>query len=128
MPMTAAERLAEQRAIALSADIEIQFDKSASGFRPMVAILQKARQLAFAAMNSLIYADASNADLIRGYQNEVRRYDDLVAWCAEIFVEGLESDKKLDAEVANELSELILTPEVAREQRALGIHQQGYDA
>lgn len=124
---TAAERLADQRAIALSADIQIQFDRNA-GLRPMVAILIKARELAALAMNSLVYADASNPELIRGYQNEVRRYDDLVAFCQEIFNEGIEADRRLDEADRLELSNLIMTPEVAAEAAALGVHNRDYDA
>ena len=124
---TAAERLADQRAIALSADIQIQFDRNA-GLRPMVAILVKARELAALAMNSLVYADASNPELIRGYQNEVRRYDDLVAFCQEIFNEGIEADRRLDEADRLELSNLIMTPEVAAEAAALGVHNRDYDA
>lgn len=124
---TAAERLADQRAIALSADLEIQLDRKA-GLRPMVAILMKARDQAALAMNSLVYADPANVDLIRGYQNEIRRYDDLVAWCQEIFNEGIEADRHLEEADRIELSNLILSPEVAAEAATLGVHNRDYDA
>lgn len=124
---TGAERLADQRSIALSADLEIQLDKQA-GLRPMVAILKKARDQAALAMNSLVYADPSNTDLIRGYQNEVRRYDDLVAWCQEIVNEGIEADRRLDEADRIEFSNLLLSPEVAAESAALGVHPRDYDA
>lgn len=124
---TAAERLADQRAIALSADIQIQLDRNA-GLRPMVAILAKAREQAALAMNSLVYADASNPESIRGYQNEVRRYDDLVAWCQEIFNEGIEADRRIDEADRIEFSNLILSPEVAAEAATLGVHTRDYDA
>lgn len=124
---TGAERLADQRAIALSADLEIQLDQNA-GLRPMVAILKKAREQAALAMNSLLYADPEAADLIRGLQHEVRRYDDLVAWCQEIVTEGIEADGRLEESERIELSNLILSPEVAAERRALGVHPRDYDA
>jgi hypothetical protein len=124
---TGAERLADQRAIALSADLEIQLDRKA-GLAPMVAILKKARDQAALAMNSLVYADPTDVVLIRGYQNEVRRYDDLVAWCQEIVVEGIEADRRIEESDRIEFSNLLLSPDVAAEARALGVHEQGFDA
>ncbi len=124
---TGAERLADLRAIARSAELEIQFDKQA-GLSPMLAVLVKARNQAALAMNSLVYADPADVTLIRGYQNEVRRYDDLVAWCQEIFNEGNEADARITEDDRAELSNLILSPEIAAEARALGVHARDYDA
>jgi hypothetical protein len=124
---TAAERLADQRAIELSADLQIQLDRKA-GLRPMVAVLKKARDQAAIAMNSLVYADPADVALIRGYQNEVRRYDDLVAWCQEVVSEGIEADRRIEESDRIEFSELLLSPEVAEEARALGVHNRDYDA
>jgi hypothetical protein len=125
--MTAAERLAEQRAIALSADLQLQLEKGA-GTRPVVAMLAKAREAAFIAMNTLIYADPADTEKVRGLQHEIRRYDDLVAWCQEIFVEGLEADVRLTEEDQREFGELIMSPEIAAEAAAIGVHKQGFDA
>ncbi|MET4187611.1 hypothetical protein ABIB86_000440 [Bradyrhizobium sp. JR1.7] len=124
---TAAERLAVLRAIERSAELQVQLDKSA-GLRPMVTILSKAREQAALAMNSLVYADPADVTLIRGYQNEVRRYDDLVAWCQEIINEGIEADRRIDEAERIEFSNLLLSPEVAEEARALGVNEQGHDA
>lgn len=124
---TGAERLADLRAIALSASLETQLDKDA-GHRPMLAVLIKARDQAALAMTSLLYADPADTVLIRGYQNEIRRYDDLVAWCQEIFNEGIEADDRITEADRIEHSNLIMTPEVAAEARAYGVHKQGYDA
>lgn len=124
---TAAERLAEQRAIALSAELEVQLDRQA-GTRPVIAMLAKARNLAFVAMNTLIYTDPADVEKVRGLQHEVRRYDDLVAWCHEIFVEGLEADVRLTEEERREFSDIIMTPEIAAEAAAIGVNKQGFDA
>lgn len=124
---TAAERLADQRSIELSADLQIQLDRRA-GLRPMVAILKRARDQAAIAMNSMVYADAANIELIRAFQMEVRRYDDLVAWCSELVTEGIEADMRITEDDRTEFSQLLLSPEVAAEDAAIGTHKQGYDA
>lgn len=124
---TGAERLADMRAIERSADLQIQLDRQA-GLAPMISVLKKARDQAALAMNSLVYAEASDEKLIRGYQNEVRRYDDLVAWCQEIVREGIEAGQRLDETDRIEFSDLLLSPDVAAEAAALGVNRQGYDA
>src|SRR6476620_5381105 len=101
---TAAERLADQRAIGLSAELEVQLDRRA-GTRPVVVMLAKARALAFIAMNTLVYADPADVEKVRGLQNEIRRYDDLVAWCQEIFVEGLEADAHISEQERQEFAD-----------------------
>jgi hypothetical protein len=124
---TAAERLADQRAIEYSVDLQIQLDRKA-GLRPMIAILKKARDQARLAINSLIYADPSNVELVRAFQNEVRRYDDLVAWCQEVIVEGIEADQRLSEAEREEFSEILLSPDIAEEARAFGAQPMDYDA
>jgi hypothetical protein len=124
---TGAERLADLRAIEHSADLQVQLDRQA-GLAPMISILKKARGQAALAMNSLVYAEASDEKLIRGYQNEVRRYDDLVAWCQEIVREGIEAGQRIDESDRIEFSHLLLSPDVAAEAAALGVNRQGYDA
>lgn len=127
MSMTAAERLAEERAIALSAELELQLERRA-GTRPVIAMLAKARTLAFVAMNTLVYADPADIEKVRGLQHEIRRYDDLVAWCQEIFVDGLEADAKLSEQERREFADLIMSPEIAAEAAGIGVNKQGYDA
>ena len=124
---TAAERLADQRAIALSAELEVQLERNA-GTRPMIAMLAKARTLAFIAMNTLVYTDPSDVEKVRGLQHEIRRYDDLVAWCQEVFVEGLEADVRLSEEETREFADIIMSPEIAAEAAAIGVNKQGFDA
>lgn len=124
--LTAAERLILDRMVHLSADLELQFEKTA-GLAPMRAILAKAREQAVLATTSLLAVDPTKADQVREYQYEIRRYDDLVAWIREIIVEGKEADRRLNEDERAEFETLINTPEV-RENDGLGGPPEDHDA
>lgn len=119
MNTDAIERLALNRAVTLSAELEVQLDKNAR-LQPMIAILALAREQAALAMKGLIFVDPSDATQVRGFQHEVRRYDDLVAWVHQLIVEGKEADRRLDQIERDEFDDILNSPEVADERRALG--------
>jgi hypothetical protein len=121
------ERLAYQRAVSVSIELEAQLDKGPM-FTPLKAILGKAKQQATAAMVALVMADATLPSLITGLQNEVRRYDDLVTWLAEIIEEGRAAEQYFKEQDADEFAEILTTDEGRLEANALGIHPQDHDA
>lgn len=114
----AIERLALERAVILSAELDVQFEKNAH-IRPMVMILAKARDDAALAMRGLVYVDPNDADKVREFQHEVRRYDDLVQWTHQIIIDGKEADRRLAEKDRQELDELVTSPEVQAERDEL---------
>lgn len=119
MNADAIERLALNRAVAFSAELEVQLDKNAR-LQPMAAILALAREQAALAMRGLVFEDPTNIEKVRAFQNEVRRYDDLVAWTHKLIVDGKEADRRLDQMERDELDDIFNNPEVADERRAIG--------
>lgn len=71
-------------------------------------------------MRGLVFEDPTHADKIREFQNEVRRYDDLVVWLHKLIVDGKEADRRIDELDRQEFDDLLNSPEVADERRALG--------
>lgn len=115
--------MALQRMVEASAALEIQFDKDA-GRRPVLFLLKKAREAAVAAYDVLIYhADPMDTAVVRQLQNEIRRYDDLVAWCREIINEGKEADQRLKEIEREEFASLVLDQD-AEDDRDAGGHQE----
>jgi len=101
--------MAMQRLVEASASLEVQFDKDAQR-RPVLFLLKKAREAAVAAMEGLIFIDPTKADDVRQLQHEIRRYDDLVAWCSQIIVEGKEADQRLSEMEREEFARAVLDP------------------
>jgi hypothetical protein len=127
MTPEAMERLAYQRAVSVSIELEAQLDKGPM-FTPMKAILGKAKRQAQAAMIGLVMIDPAKVDEVRAFQNEVRRYDDLVTWCSEIIEEGRAAEVYFKEQDADEFAEILTTDEGRQEANALGIHPQDHDA
>lgn len=121
------ERLAYQRAVDVSIQLEAQLDKGPT-FTPIKAILGKAKRQAKAAMIGLVMVDPVKIREVTAFQNEVRRYDDLVAWIAEIIEEGRAADIWFDERDAEEFAEILTTDEGREEARGLGIDPQDHDA
>lgn len=119
MNADAIERLALNRAVEISAELEVQLDKNAK-MRPMIAVLDLAREQAVLAMRGLVFEEPANIDKIRAFQFEVRRYDDLVAWLHKIMVDGHEADRRIAELDRIEFDQILNSPEVADERRALG--------
>lgn len=108
-----------QRLVVASAALEVQFDKDATR-RPVLFLLKKARESAVEAMDALVFCDPTDAVMVRQLQNEIRRYDDLVAWCREIISEGKEADRLLTEIEREEFASAVLDPENADDVRAAG--------
>lgn len=122
----AIEKLAISRLIERSADLEVQLEKGV-GTAPVVNLLAKAREAAASALFSLVMVDPTETAKVQQYQNEVRRYDDLVAFVREVIIEGKEADRRLIEAEREEFDDIINSPEVRREQ-ALGGSDKGFDA
>lgn len=117
------QMVALQRMVESSAALEIQFDKDA-GRRPVLFLLKKAREAAVNAYDVLIYhADPMDVAVVRQLQNEIRRYDDLVAWCREIIIDGKEADQRLTEIEREEFASLVLD-RGADDDREAGGHQE----
>jgi chromosome condensin MukBEF MukE localization factor len=127
MTPEAMERLAYQRAVSVSIELETQLDKGPM-FTPIKAVLGKAKQQAMTAMIGLVMTDAAEIDKVRAFQNEVRRYDDLVTWLAEIIEEGRAAEVYFREQDADEFAEILTTDEGRQEAEAFGIHPQDHDA
>lgn len=124
--MDAIEMVARARLIDASADLELQIEKDAK-HRPVIIILAKARSEAMKAMKALVMVDCQQADTIRILQNEIRRYDDLVAWVNEIIQDGKEADRQISEEEQADIGMLLNSAEGRAEARELGLEQEGYD-
>lgn len=118
MNRDAIERLALERAVKLSAVLEVQLEKNPK-LQPMAAILGLAKEQAALAMRGLVFVEPTDVEKVRAFQHEVRRYDDLVAWARKIVVEGKEADRRLAEIDRLEMEMLVTDPEVQDERDAL---------
>lgn len=92
-----------QRAIFLSADIEMQLASKAGG-QPVVAILHRAREAAAAAIVALAETDPEQPSAIRTLQNDVRCFDRIVGWLREIVADGFQASDQVDLATREELA------------------------
>ncbi len=117
-------RLAHQRVISASAELEVQI-AARDGSAPTIAILQKLRENAADSLNKLAFADLSTrkgVEEARAMQNEVKRYDEWLAWMKEFVNEGIALDEQMKEEERDELLDyLVQTEEGRQEALALGI-------
>jgi len=102
-----------------SASLEHQFEKDAYR-RPILFLLKKAREAAVVAMDALIFCDSKDEPTVRQLQHEIRRYDDLVAWCREIISEGKEAERILAENDRMEFARTVLDPENRDDVAAAG--------
>lgn len=115
--------MALQRMMEASASLEHQFEKDAYR-RPVLFLLKKAREAAAIAYDALVYsADPKDEATVRQLQHEIRRYDDLVAWCREIIAEGKEAERVLSENDRMEFARAVLDPENADVMDAGGIQE-----
>lgn len=122
MDSDAAHLLALQRMISDSAEIEVQFRKDIRGGRPVVTMLQKAREEAASSLVALVDANPDEPKEIRHHQNNVNRFRDLVRWLRQIVADGAEADKELDDQDREALIEyLVGSPEGQEEALGLGL-------
>jgi hypothetical protein len=115
-------RLAKQRIIAASADIEAQLSVTA-GCRPVLFMLLKARDEAAEALAELatLPPGAPASELLR-LQNDVCRYDDIVRWMRQLVARGFELDREISEAEREELADLLIgTPDGEEEAMELGL-------
>src|ERR1051326_7485606 len=107
-PVTA---LALNRAALISADIEEQLTaRERDGMRPLIAVLAKAKAQAAEAIAALLDTAPSDAAAIARWQNEVRRFADLVRFLREIVNDGLDGRYQVADAERDELERLIAPP------------------
>ena len=121
--------LALARAQFISEDVEEQLTARArEGFRPLAAILHKAKLQASEAIARLVDVGPREPERIMELQNEVRRFADLVRFTREILSEGKEHQVAVDDAERDALEQLIFSPsaeataEQLAELRRLGLY------
>lgn len=119
-------RLAHQRIIKASADLEVQIS-SVKGGGPSIEILRRLRDRAAESLAALATVDAEEPKAIRLLQNEVKRYDEWLAWLRDIIAEGIAYDREFTEQERNELLEF-LTTTADGEQQAIELGLVGLDA
>jgi hypothetical protein len=99
-------RLARQRAVTDSIDIEVQLS-AMQGARPLVTMVCMARDEAAEAMKALSIADAEDANLIRTLQNLIARYDNMVRWIRDIIQDGILADQEITEEDREDMLDVL---------------------
>lgn len=106
--MAGLERIASARAIETMLDVKLQLERTARpGFRPIVVLLNDARERAEAAMVQLCIVPPHDADKIRVLQNEIIRFDDMVRSVKRMIEVGEEADRRLAEEDRAEVEQII---------------------
>lgn len=114
-------RLAHQRIVKLSADIEVQL-ADAKGGAVAIEILRRLRDRAAESLAALAVCNFDNPAHVRTLRNEVMRYDEWLSWLREIVNEGIAYDKEMTADERQELLDLLTqTPAGQQEARDLGL-------
>jgi hypothetical protein len=113
--MDALSRLALVRAEAAAADVEAQLSMS-GGERPVLVMLQMAKQEAALAIAALVNVDADDPKKIRRLQNEVLRFIDLCRWIGDVLAAGSEAAQQISDEDRNELIEILSQTTEGQEQ------------
>lgn len=115
-------RLAKLRIIKASADLEVQLS-DIHGSGPSIEILRRLRDRAAESLAALAFHDlAKDRAGAVTLQNEVKRYDEWVAWLQEIISEGIAYDKEMDADEREEMLDLLTaSPEGERQAAELGL-------
>ncbi|MCA1458091.1 hypothetical protein I6F35_33700 [Bradyrhizobium sp. BRP22] len=121
MNEAASYKLSLERAARLSILLEAELTSKVKS-EPLVEVLHRAKEQAAVALSALVDADAENPPAIRKLQNEVRRFDELVAWLQEILIAGPEAEQELSDLQRQEARGLILDQETADQ---LGVKLDG---
>jgi hypothetical protein len=117
------ELLARQRIISLSAELEVQLGIKDGG-GPTLEILRRLRGRAAESLAALATIDAEDFKAIRTLQNEVKRYDEWVAWIREIIQEGKQLDAEMETDDREEIIDLLVgsgKPEAYQTAIAMGL-------
>lgn len=123
--MDSLETLSDEQLRLLAADVQVQLEKG-TGTRPVVFLLAQQRLRAVKAIMGLVNASPTDADAIRGYQQEAALYYDLIEHCREMLVRGREADSRINEEERASLDEAIAGMS-DEERRALKIEPRGED-
>lgn len=114
-------QLAQQRIVKASADLEVQLSQLTGG-GPAIEILKLLREKAAESLACLVIVDAEDPKAIRTLQNEVKRYDEWIAWLRQIISEGRAIDAQTTVDEREELLDLLTqTPEGIQEAIDLGL-------
>ena len=117
------EMAACRELVALAANVEVQL-RQPEDWTPLLAILSRAQDEAADAMLRLATAPADRPDVVRALQNAIWRFDTLVRWLREIVAEGEHASRKLDAQRADYLRNLVVTLD-DETRAALGLSETG---
>lgn len=123
--MDTLEKLSDEQLFMLAEDIKLQLERGA-GTRPVIYLLAMQRQRAVLAMSGIINADPEDAKTIRGFQQEIQLYHDLIEHCREMLNRGKEADARI-AEMERESLNASLDDMSEEERRALNIEPRGDD-
>ncbi len=124
-------RIAKQRIISLSAELEVQLGDRKGG-AVAIEMLRRLHDRATESLKLLAFVDLhtpkGRVEAVT-LQNEVKRYDEWVAWMTEIVQEGQAYDKEFSQEDRDELLDfLVQTPEGQQEAAQLGLVVPAQDA
>lgn len=119
------ERLALQRAIVDSAEIEAQLS-IIKGTRPVLSLLVRARNEAAETLSALAHADPFDWKQITSLQTDVIRYEKLLLWFKAILVAGIEADTLITQADRDEFTDL-LAPDEREEAMELGLPGVSHD-
>jgi hypothetical protein len=125
-------RIARQRIIRLSAELEVELANLPHGGGPSLEILRRLRDRAAESLAALpflnVYDEADRLKIVT-LQNEVKRYDEWVGWWREIVSSGITYDKEMSQEEREELVDLLSqSAEGQRELVELGLVDVHQDA
>lgn len=95
------------RAFKLSVDIEAQLTVRTKS-EPLLVVVATAKEAAVDALAALVSANPEDAVTIRKLQNEVRRYDDIVLWLHQMFLDGHDAERELSEIQMNEAAAAVL--------------------
>lgn len=125
MSMDPIVRLARQRIVKLSADLEVQI-ATVKGGGPTVEMLRRLQDCAAESLAALVFHDFTDIPGLLKLQNEVKRYDEWIAWMRKIIVEGKIYDKQFTEDDRAEMLEYLMgSPEGERQAMDLGLIDSG---
>ena len=126
MPEDVLTRVARERtrlrSISDVLDLDIQFS-GATEFRPVISILQKARDEAAEAMTGLVIVSPSETEKIRELQQVALRFDSLCRWVRELILAGRQADYEEKQAEREELLDHLISTDERDEAEALGLMQ-----
>lgn len=119
------EALGNEHLFELAADVQVQLERG-TGTRPVLWLLAEQRAKARTAMAGLVEVDATEADAIRSFQNEIRLYGDLVTACQNLMTRGREADAMIAETARSDIAEIVgnMSPE---DRKLYGLEQRSDD-